>query len=188
MLQNVFFSVLAIFGIRNVIHLNLVNHLSNSDLGGEKLEFLGDTRQLFAVRFIISVSLGQRRDRLPAKGHLSSFYCHHNKSEWPQKRLCRKVTHWRHRGAVQHHIWVLRRMLVPDRLVPNSVEGENNPFPKPIQRVMRSRCLFKCLLQYRRFDVSRRASVHFIGGIDRHRACLGCTLFMAVLGFLPVAS
>lgn len=38
MLQNVFFSVLAIFGIRNVIHLNLVNHLSNSDLGGEKLE------------------------------------------------------------------------------------------------------------------------------------------------------
>lgn len=37
MLKHVLQSVLAMLGIRDLIHLNLINHLLKSDLGGKKL-------------------------------------------------------------------------------------------------------------------------------------------------------
>lgn len=68
MLKHVFLSAPATLNIRDLIHLNLINHLLKSDLGGEKTEasvllVLADSRQLFAVAFIILVSSGLRRER-----------------------------------------------------------------------------------------------------------------------------
>lgn len=75
MLKHVFLSVLAILDIRDLIHLNLINHLLKSDLGGEEKKkpeasvfpLLADTRQLFALTLIILVSSGVRRERALGK-------------------------------------------------------------------------------------------------------------------------
>lgn len=76
MLKHVFLSVLAILGIRDLIHPYLINHLLKSDLGGAKLlslPVLADTKQLFAVAFIILVSSGLRRERAFHKRALVQF-------------------------------------------------------------------------------------------------------------------
>lgn len=78
MLKHVFLSVPATLGIRDLIHLNLINHLLKSDLGGGKSEasvlpVLADTRQLFAAGFIILVSSGLRRERALRKRALVQF-------------------------------------------------------------------------------------------------------------------
>lgn len=67
MLKLVFLSVLAVLDIRDLIHLNLINHLLKSDLGGGKnwasvLPVLADMRQLCAAAFIISRSSGLKRE------------------------------------------------------------------------------------------------------------------------------
>lgn len=78
MLKRVFLSVPAILDFRDIIHLNLINHLLKSDLGVEKTEasvlpVLADTRQLFAVAFIILVRSGLRRERALRKRALVQF-------------------------------------------------------------------------------------------------------------------
>lgn len=78
MLKHVFLSVPAILDIRDLIHLNLINHLLKSDLGGERTDasvllVLADTRQHFAVAFIILVSSGLRRERALGKRALVQF-------------------------------------------------------------------------------------------------------------------
>lgn len=79
MLKHVFLSAPATLNIRDLIHLNLINHLLKSDLGGEKTEasvllVLADSRQLFAVAFIILVSSGLRRERAPRERALVQFF------------------------------------------------------------------------------------------------------------------
>lgn len=75
MLKLVFLSVL---DIRDLIHLNLINHLLMSDLGRgvggwSVLPDLAEMRQLFAVAFIISRSSGLRREGALGKRALVQF-------------------------------------------------------------------------------------------------------------------
>lgn len=76
MLKLIFLSVLAVLDIRDLIHLNLINHLLKSDLEenwASALPVLADMRQLFAVAFIISGSSGLRRERALGKRALVQF-------------------------------------------------------------------------------------------------------------------
>lgn len=78
MLKHVFLSVLAILGTRDLIHLNLINHLLKSDLGGEKHGSLCLAssclyQTALAVDFIISVSSGLRRERALRKRAVVHF-------------------------------------------------------------------------------------------------------------------
>lgn len=57
MLKHVFQSVLAILGIRDLIHLNLINHLLKSDLGGKKLKPLSCQFLLMPDSALLRVSL-----------------------------------------------------------------------------------------------------------------------------------
>lgn len=57
MLKHAFLSVLAILGIRDLIHLNLINQLLKSDLGGEKLKRLSCQFLLIPDSSLLWVSL-----------------------------------------------------------------------------------------------------------------------------------
>ncbi len=57
MLKHALLSVLAILGIRDLIHLNLINHLLKSDLGGEKLKPLSCQFLLIPDSSLLWVSL-----------------------------------------------------------------------------------------------------------------------------------
>lgn len=57
MLKHVFQSVLAMLGIRDLIHLNLINHLLKSDLEGKKLKSLSCQFLLMPDSSLLWVSL-----------------------------------------------------------------------------------------------------------------------------------
>lgn len=57
MLKHAFLSVLTISSIRDLIHLNLINHLLKSDLGGVKLKPLSYQFLLIPDSSLLWVSL-----------------------------------------------------------------------------------------------------------------------------------
>lgn len=117
MLKLVFLSFPAVLDIRDLIHLNLINHLLKSDLGGGKK--IGPLCCQFLLMWdssLLWLSLFQgvqvwRGKGLLAKGHLFSFYCQHNKSGWPQKERKKKNPIWAdsdgshpHGGSIRSHM------------------------------------------------------------------------------------
>lgn len=112
MLKCVFLSVPATLDIRDLIHLNLINHLLKSDLGLKKWSLCVANSCWYQTALCcgfhyLSEFTSEQGKGLLAKGHRFSFYCQRNKSGWPQKRPEVTVTHPIHRGAVWDHTWDL---------------------------------------------------------------------------------
>lgn len=159
MLKRVFLSVPATLDIRDLIHLNLINHLLKSDLGLKKWSLCVASSCWYQTALCcgfhyLSEFTSEEGKGLLAKGHRFSFYCQRNKSGWPQKRPKVTTTHPIHRGAVWDHTW--DRIAIVLRSCDRSWQACSN-------NVHRASCENAfCLkpVQYHTFEVSSLAPGH----------------------------
>lgn len=160
MLKRVFLSVPATLDIRDLIHLNLINHLLKSDLGLKKWSLCVASSCWYQTALCcgfhyLSEFTSEEGKGLLAKGHRFSFYCQRNKSGWPQKRPKVTVTQPIHRGAVRDHTWDLIAIVL--RSCDRSWQACSNI-------VRRASCENAFCLKpvpYHKFEVSSLAPEHF---------------------------